>query len=206
LAVSIVGYTLGSFYPPELFTLVNARPAPPPPPSSSPEALALVAHLENELQRLPLIQSLRSAPDADEWYEVRPYQRFPAEKRMHSLTAGALAGAGRLALSPLVRARKDESESIVILHVGRSLCGHDGIIHGGLIATILDESMGRVVSIGSFLKVSSLFSPNESFLLGPFEFPDKCRCHCKPLRQLSRAYQSRSSKRYLWIDMLGGRF
>jgi acyl-coenzyme A thioesterase PaaI-like protein len=62
------------------------------------------------------------------------------------MTAGALSGAGRLAVSPLVRARKDESESIVLIHVGRSLCGHDGIVHGGLIATILDESMGRVVS------------------------------------------------------------
>lgn len=31
------------------------------------------------------------------------------------------------------------------LHVGRGLCGHDGIVHGGLLATILDEAMARVV-------------------------------------------------------------
>jgi len=42
-----------------------------------------------------------------------------------------------------VRARKDESESVIIVHVGRGLCGHDGIVHGGLLATLLDEGLGR---------------------------------------------------------------
>jgi hypothetical protein len=32
------------------------------------------------------------------------------------------------------------------VHVGRGVCGHDGIIHGGLLATILDESLARTVS------------------------------------------------------------
>lgn len=27
------------------------------------------------------------------------------------------------------------------------MCGHDGIIHGGLLATVLDESLGRNVSV-----------------------------------------------------------
>jgi acyl-coenzyme A thioesterase PaaI-like protein len=62
---------------------------------------------------------------------------------VNSLTAGALRGPGKLAFTPLVRARKDESESIIVVHVGRGLCGHDGIIHGGLLATLLDEGLGR---------------------------------------------------------------
>jgi len=144
LALTLAGYTIGSLYPPELATLIHTRPAPPPPPSSSPESLAHIAELEKQLQTLPILQSLRSAPDSDEWYEVRPYQKYPVEKKVHSLTAGALSGSGRLALSPLVRAKRDESESVAFIHVGRSLCGHDGIVHGGLIATILDEAMGRV--------------------------------------------------------------
>jgi acyl-coenzyme A thioesterase PaaI-like protein len=64
---------------------------------------------------------------------------------VHSLSAGSLRGPGKLALSPLIRAKHDESEALVFLHLGRSLCGHDGIIHGGLLATVLDESMARVV-------------------------------------------------------------
>ena len=36
--------------------------------------------------------------------------------------------------------------AIAVLHLGRALCGHDGIIHGGLIATIFDETLARNVS------------------------------------------------------------
>lgn len=64
---------------------------------------------------------------------------------MNNLSAGALRGPGKLALMPLVRARRDETEAVVITHVGRGLCGHDGIIHGGLLATLLDECLARTV-------------------------------------------------------------
>ena len=50
-------------------------------------------------------------------------------------------------MPPLVRARRDEGEAIVIIHVGRGLCGHDGIVHGGLLATLLDESLARIARV-----------------------------------------------------------
>ena len=78
---------------------------------------------------------------------------LPEERRVNNLTAGALRGPGKLALPPLVRARRDESEGWIFIHVGRGLCGHDGIIHGGLLATLLDEGLGRVVSFLSFLSI-----------------------------------------------------
>lgn len=92
---------------------------------------------------MPLLNSLRSQPDAGQWYEARPYKRFPEERRVNNLTAGALRGPGKLAIIPLVRSKFDESEAIGFVHVGRGLCGHDGIVHGGLLATILDESLAR---------------------------------------------------------------
>jgi acyl-coenzyme A thioesterase PaaI-like protein len=64
---------------------------------------------------------------------------------VNSLTAGALRGPGKLATAPLIRSKKDESETIAFVHVGRGLCGHDGIIHGGLLATLLDETLARTV-------------------------------------------------------------
>lgn len=73
--------------------------------------------------------------------------KYPEAQRVNSLTAGALRGPGKLALHPLLRVRRDESESVAVMHLGRGLCGHDGIIHGGLIATVLDESLGRLVSV-----------------------------------------------------------
>jgi len=30
------------------------------------------------------------------------------------------------------------------VHVGTGVCGHEGIVHGGLVATLLDESLARV--------------------------------------------------------------
>lgn len=63
----------------------------------------------------------------------------------HSLTSSILRGPGMLAVPPLAFVKTDESEAVLILHLGRSLCGHDGIIHGGMIATIFDEALGRNV-------------------------------------------------------------
>ena len=106
------------------------------------------------MQSLPLLKKLRERDDAAEWYETRPYQNFPEERRVNNLTAGALRGPGKLAIYPLIRAKRDDSESIVFLHLGRGLCGHDGIIHGGMLATLLDETLARTVSrLSQFLAV-----------------------------------------------------
>lgn len=32
---------------------------------------------------------------------------------------------------------------MVFVHVGRGVCGHEGIVHGGMLATLLDEILGR---------------------------------------------------------------
>ncbi|KAF8551307.1 Thioesterase/thiol ester dehydrase-isomerase [Imleria badia] len=142
--VSLGAYTTGALFPHPYFAFLAPRPAPGPPsvPDSS-DSLAYTADLERALQSLPLLQSLRTAPDANDWYEVRPYKHFPEERRVNNLSAGALRGPGKLALMPMVRARWDETEAVAIVHVGRGLCGHDGIVHGGLLATLLDESLAR---------------------------------------------------------------
>jgi hypothetical protein len=93
---------------------------------------------------------------------IGPYQRYDPQKVHNSLTAGTLRGPGKLAIPPMVFAKTDESEAIgtsslhsrstprtilmhvlAVVHLGRALCGHDGIIHGGLLATIFDESCAR---------------------------------------------------------------
>ncbi|XP_006456336.1 hypothetical protein AGABI2DRAFT_195498 [Agaricus bisporus var. bisporus H97] len=146
--LSIGAYTLGSIYPPATLSMLFPRPAPGPPTNpDSPESIAYLEDLESQLQNLPLLQSLRQAQDAKDWYETRPYKNFPEERRVNNLTAGALRGPGKFGCMPVIRAKRDESESCVFLHVGRGLCGHDGIIHGGLLATLLDECLGRTAII-----------------------------------------------------------
>jgi hypothetical protein len=149
LAVSLgfTAYTVGALYPPSIATFVAPRVAPPPPDPNLPETQAYVAALEEQLQKLPILVKHRANEDPEAWYETRPYISIPEERRVNNLTAGALRGPGRLALHPLVRARRDESEAFIIVHVGRALCGHDGIVHGGLLATLLDEALARTVSV-----------------------------------------------------------
>jgi len=139
-------YTVGSLYPPDLATFISPRVAPPSPLLGTPEAKAHTEALEDRLQNLSLLRELRSREDKQEWYESRPYTGLPDEVRVNNLTAGALSGPGKLAVRPLLRVKNDESEAWGFVHLGRGLCGHDGIVHGGLMATLLDESMGRVVS------------------------------------------------------------
>ena len=49
-----------------------------------------------------------------------------------------------IVLPPLMFYNKTYSELTSILHLGTNICGHDGIIHGGLAATILDDVLGYV--------------------------------------------------------------
>jgi hypothetical protein len=142
---SLVAGTLGAIYPPTPLSILFPRPAAPSLAPDTPETVAYTANLEETLQKLPLLKELRERDDAADWYETRPYQGFPEERRVNNLTAGALRGPGKLALYPLIRAKKDESESVIFLHLGRGLCGHDGIIHGGMLATVLDETLARTV-------------------------------------------------------------
>ena len=150
-------YYLGALYPPEFAHLLSPRTAPPPLHPEDPAALTHTAELEDAIRRLPVLEAHRARTKQDEWYETRPYLNLPEERRVNSLTAGTLKGPGKLAIPPLVRARHDATENWVFIHVGRALCGHEGVIHGGLLATLLDETLARVVSVHIFVS-SSLHS------------------------------------------------
>jgi acyl-coenzyme A thioesterase PaaI-like protein len=82
----------------------------------------------------------------------RPYDKFPPHMVHNSLTAGSLRKPGMLATPPLVLSKTkhgakqlggSQGDAFAFVHLGRSLCGHDGIIHGGLLATVLDETLAR---------------------------------------------------------------
>lgn len=99
-----------------------------------------------------VVQPRRIPPSGNltggKWPELipGPYSKFDPQKVHNSLTAGVLRGPGKLAIPPIVFSKHDESEAVAILHLGRALCGHDGIVHGGLICTVFDESLARNVS------------------------------------------------------------
>ncbi|KAI8077752.1 HotDog domain-containing protein [Halteromyces radiatus] len=98
----------------------------------------LLAEQENAL---PKVQELRSS---EEWQEVVAYGYLSESAKKHSLTATSLRGAGLIRRRPLKFFNKEKTECIIIAHLGTNLCGHDGIIHGGLLATLLDEHLAYV--------------------------------------------------------------
>ena len=154
--LAATSYYLGALYPPEFAHLLSPRPAPAPLHPDDPAAHKYIADLEEQLAHLPVLEAHRARTDKDEWYETRPYLNLPEERRVNSLTAGTLKGPGKLAIPPLVRARYDAKENWVFIHVGRALCGHEGVIHGGLLATLLDETLARVVCLLVGLSRASL--------------------------------------------------
>jgi 3'-phosphoadenosine 5'-phosphosulfate synthase len=99
----------------------------------------IAAGLNNYITNHPLAKALRVDPS---WHESRPHLRYAEEHKKHSLTAGTLLGHGRIPVPPLVFV--NEGEHLVSMsYLGTDLCGHVGIVHGGLLATLLDEGLAR---------------------------------------------------------------
>jgi adenylylsulfate kinase len=96
--------------------------------------------IEEALQTHPLVQDLRTKP---EFTESRPHLMIPPALRGQSLTGGTLMGANRVVVPPLAFAEDGGKSLVTISYLGRDLCGHPGIIHGGFLATMLDEGLAR---------------------------------------------------------------
>lgn len=120
VALGTTSYAMGSVYPPTIVELMYPRPSPAAPESDTSEGLKHTQLIEQQLDSLNIVKSCRA--NHTEYYETRPYTNYPEDKRIHSLTAGTLKGPGKFAVRPLIFAKWDESESVVLVHVGRSLC------------------------------------------------------------------------------------
>lgn len=147
--------------------------------------------------------------------EMRPYSKVPPEKKRHSLTQSTLRGPGMFAVPPLLFYTPDNKECVAIMHLGESLsftvesirnvwlnrlsalgskmCGHNGIVHGGLLATILDEAVARPVSVFVLILVSSLIL--KLLHVGLLSGTKSCCNDCLPQRPLQSPYTCRQFRR-----------
>jgi 3'-phosphoadenosine 5'-phosphosulfate synthase len=96
--------------------------------------------VEEYITNHPVAIELRSRP---EYSESRPHLKVPEAQRSHNLTAGTLMGPGKVVVPPFVWSEKGGKSLVSISYLGTDLCGHSGIVHGGFLATILDESLAR---------------------------------------------------------------
>jgi len=99
-----------------------------------------VADIEKALFAHPFTRSLMQ----DEKYTPsRPHLKIPEKMRAQNLTGGTLLGPDKIAVPPLQFTTADGSSYVSLQYLGPGLCGHPGILHGGLLATLLDEGLAR---------------------------------------------------------------
>jgi 3'-phosphoadenosine 5'-phosphosulfate synthase len=101
---------------------------------------AAAEEVESFIDHHPVVADLRADPNL---HESRPHMRMPSAFRPSNFTGGTLLGPGRLTVAPFEWKDREGRESIQIFHVGKDVCGHPGIVHGGMIATMLDEGLAR---------------------------------------------------------------
>ncbi|EEH06293.1 thioesterase [Histoplasma capsulatum G186AR] len=131
-----LGYGIGN-----ALSAFLADPAAP----GSLEDTQRVDHLRRVMDRLEVVKQLRADPDYVEW---EAYDSFSEEEKPHRLTSGPLSGSRNL---PVQRIFWNEKKHIAttVVHMGIGLSSWPSIVHGGAVATVLDESFGRV-AIRSF--------------------------------------------------------
>jgi acyl-coenzyme A thioesterase PaaI-like protein len=100
----------------------------------------MTTFLHDQASKIPLVQSLTSDPN---WQSWDAYSVFTPDERPHRLTTGPLGGTRGLGGYQRIFHNASTGEFISVVYFGGALAGWPGVTHGGLIATILDESLGR---------------------------------------------------------------
>ncbi|KAK6066499.1 UPF0644 protein PB2B4.06 [Seiridium cupressi] len=125
----LLGTSVGS-----LFRL-SVSPPPLPEPGTK-ENDYMVASIHEKAEELPLIQLLSSDPSWESWHA------YGTEERRRTLTSDAMSGCRGLAYQRIFH-KRETGEMINIVYFGGGLSGFPGVVHGGALATLLDESLGR---------------------------------------------------------------
>jgi 3'-phosphoadenosine 5'-phosphosulfate synthase len=101
---------------------------------------AVAREVENFINSHPLVAELRRNAD---FTESRPHLKIPEFWKKHNLTGSTLLGPGKIVVPPFAWNEKGGKSMVSIAYLGSDLCGHPGMVHGGLLATMLDEGFAR---------------------------------------------------------------
>ncbi|KAK2000422.1 thioesterase [Colletotrichum falcatum] len=82
-----------------------------------------------------------------DWANWEPYADFPPETLARHLCGGSLNNPNGLGLVHLVFRHRYTGELILAVMFGQGTSGWPGIVHGGMISTIMDEAMGRLAAL-----------------------------------------------------------
>lgn len=166
--VLVTVFSLGlGLYGGHQFTVFFVPPAPPP--AGSAEDAALQASVRARAASLPLVRRLEADPA---WTSWDAYSSLgPSDPhRTHRLTTGPLGSASGVGAYQRVFARRDDApidaappdaaatallppgdrrhpptpgEMATVIYFGAATVGWPGVVHGGCVATVLDETLWR---------------------------------------------------------------
>ncbi|KAJ5723101.1 thioesterase family protein [Penicillium malachiteum] len=117
----------------------------------------------NDVEQFIESHSLTSSLRRDSNYiEKRPHLSIPESMRSQNILTGPLWGPKRITVAPYVFENTGKS-MIMIIHLGNELSSHSGMVHGGLLATLLDETLVRCSSTAFEKKVAVTANLNIDF-------------------------------------------
>ncbi|QSS49509.1 thioesterase [Histoplasma capsulatum var. duboisii H88] len=140
-AIAIFSFTLGISLSPVVSTMVqvvNQLRSDEESEYIAPDEV--LQDIDDFIYNHPIARSLRTD---ERFTESRPHLKIPLELRAHNLTAGTLSGANKIAVPPYTWTETGGKSLVAMLYLGSDVSGHPGIVHGGLLATILDECLAR---------------------------------------------------------------
>ena len=119
---------------------------PLPWPPGSEEDVEQLSLLSDELDQLPLVKTLRQERGVKSWREWPAYKAVPAYQRKDFFCTGPLAGSASLAAQKVFW-NTNSSKIMVFVNFGEATTSWPGVVHGGAVSTVADETLGRVAML-----------------------------------------------------------
>lgn len=113
---------------------------PVPPAPGTPEDEYTTSVLHAQAASLPIVRQLTADPSFESW---AAYQTLTPEHRAQHIMAGSLAGARGVGGYQRIWHNASTGEFVSVVFLGGAITGWPGVVHGGALATLLDESMAR---------------------------------------------------------------
>ncbi|KAI3392120.1 hypothetical protein diail_6163 [Diaporthe ilicicola] len=124
-------------------TAIRAVLSPPPPmlPGTELDA-SFTRDLRATAAQLPLVKHLLSDPEWSQGHH-EAYAGIPAEARAQRITTGPLGSSRGVGGYQHVFHNRATGEVVAVVYLGTGTIGWPGVVHGGAIATLLDEHSAR---------------------------------------------------------------
>lgn len=97
--------------------------------------------IEQRINSHPMVTELRQRP---EFTESRPHVNFQGQPRAQNFTSSALNGPRKLPIPGHAWVGKGGKSMVSVLFFGEDLCSYPDILHGGFLATMLDEGLAML--------------------------------------------------------------